>query len=170
MIDMLMSLKTLILSDIRSTYNVGSILRTAECFGVKEAYYAGYTPYPLIEGDQRLPHLSKKINSAIHKTALGAEQYITGLVFNDTLGAIKHAKSQGLLVVALEQSVNSVHLSDFKSSGEFALVLGNEVTGLSKDILKACDQIIEIPQMGKKESLNVSSAAAITLYNLSREK
>jgi 23S rRNA (guanosine2251-2'-O)-methyltransferase len=156
----------LILSDIRSTHNVGSILRSADCFGVKEIWYAGYTPYPKLANDQRLPHISNKITKAIHKTALGAEELLTAKNFQQTREAIVYAKSCGFLVVSLEQSKNSTMLQNFSTPLKIALVIGNEVEGLSQKVLKQSDVILEIPLFGKKESLNVATATAIALYNL----
>jgi 23S rRNA (guanosine2251-2'-O)-methyltransferase len=156
----------LILGDIRSTHNVGSILRSADCFGVTKILFAGYTPYPIIPNDERLPHLVNKITTSIHKTALGAENNIEIKVFEDTASAIASAKSDGYLVVALEQSPNSTPLGEFKFDHPLALLLGNEVHGLTRQTLDSCDMIIEIPQYGKKESLNVATAAAIALYAL----
>jgi 23S rRNA (guanosine2251-2'-O)-methyltransferase len=156
----------LILGDIRSTHNVGSILRSADCFGVTKVFFAGYTPYPRIPDDKRLPHLVNKITASIHKTALGAENNLPIEVFKDTASAIASAKSKGYLVVALEQSPGSTPLEEFKFDRPLALLLGNEVHGLTRQTLDSCDMIIEIPQYGKKESLNVATAGAIALYAL----
>lgn len=156
----------LILVDIRSTHNVGSILRTADCFGVKQVVFSGYTPYPKLNGEKRLPHLSTKLTNAIHKTALGAEKTLSMKVFQDANQAIDYAKSQGYQIVALEQSSKSIRLPSFRSKEPLALLLGNEVNGLASKILEKCDIILEIPLYGKKESLNVSTAAAIALYAL----
>jgi 23S rRNA (guanosine2251-2'-O)-methyltransferase len=156
----------LILCNIRSTHNVGSILRSADCFGVSKVIFTGYTPYPRLPNDSRLPHLVNKITAGIHKTALGAEDNLKIEIFKDTLGAIAQAKSQGFLVVALEQSLGSIPLPKYKFDRPLAMLLGNEVGGLTRQVLDSCDTIIEIPQYGKKESLNVATAAAIALYAL----
>lgn len=156
----------LILCNIRSTHNVGSILRSADCFGVAKVLFAGYTPYPRLPNDDRLPHLVNKIAASIHKTALGAEDNLKIEVHKDTLSAIAKVKSQGFLVVALEQSLGSTPLPKYKFDRPLALLLGNEVGGLTRQALDSCDTIIEIPQYGKKESLNVATAAAIALYAL----
>lgn len=156
----------LILADIRSTHNVGSILRSADCFGVSEVLFAGYTPYPKLPGDKRLPHLAAKLTKAIYKTALGAEATMPMAVFKDVEAAIVYAKAKGYLVAALEQASGSTSLPSFKPKLPMALLLGNEISGLASKTLGQCDIIIEIPQYGKKESLNVATAAAIALYTL----
>lgn len=156
----------LILDNIRSTYNVGSILRTADGFGITEVLFAGYTPYPILYEDPRLPHESRKITNAIHKTALGAEQTIDSKLFDTTKLAIKYAKTQGFRVAALEQAENSTNITEYKATEKTAIVLGNEVNGISSDTLALCDVIIEIPMFGRKESFNVSISAALCLYSL----
>ena len=156
----------LVLVDIRSTHNVGSLLRLADCFGILEVVFTGYTPYPKIPYDKRLPHLAQKITNNIHKTALGAEANLILNIKPDTLEALESLKARGFQIVALEQSPNSINLPNFDLTKKTALLVGNEVTGLPIQILNACDKIIEIPQFGKKESLNVSTAAAIALYSL----
>jgi 23S rRNA (guanosine2251-2'-O)-methyltransferase len=157
----------LILDNIRSTHNVGSILRTADGFGVKQVYYCGYTPYPAVPHDNRLPHESAKIIRAIHKTALGAEATLSGSLFAETKQAISHAKQLGYTVAALEQSTRSTALATYTPPHKVALILGNEVDGMNSDTLSTCDVILEIPMFGTKESFNVSIAAAICLYELS---
>lgn len=156
----------LLLHNIRSTHNVGSIFRTAEGFGVHKIILSGYTPYPTVSGDTRLPHIRDKLTAQIHKTALGAEtmvpfEYQTGLDF----AALKKADYR---IVALEQSPKSVILRDYIVSEKLVLLLGEEVHGIPSDILDQCDDIIEIPMQGKKESFNVSVAGAIALYELAR--
>lgn len=158
-----MSKMAVILGDIRSTHNVGSILRTADGFGVDEVFYAGYTPYPAQKNDARLPHIKNKITKQIAKTALGAEN-TPSHIYKTTLGAITAAKKAGYKVAALEQSPTSSTLQSFAPKNNVALLLGNEVDGISSEILKQCDVILEIPMWGAKESFNVSVAAGIALY------
>jgi len=150
--------------NIRSTHNVGSIFRTAEGFGVSRIILSGYTPYPTIGGDTRLPHISEKLTSQIHKTALGAEKMVP-FEYQETpdLQALKDA---GFRVVGLEQDAKSIQLPDYKSPEKIALLLGEEVHGIEQTLLDQCDDIIEIPMQGKKESFNVSVAAGIALYAL----
>ena len=155
---------TLILHNIRSTHNVGSIFRTAEGFGVEEIILSGYTPYPkLKDKDVRLPHISEKLTSQIHKTALGAENLVPFRYFEN----IEDWLSQNTLpLIALEQSKDSINLKDFKAFDSFALILGEEVNGIEDELLKRSRFTLEIPMFGQKESFNVSVAAGIVLFSL----
>jgi tRNA G18 (ribose-2'-O)-methylase SpoU len=155
-----------ILHNIRSTHNVGSIFRTAEGLGVGKIILSGYTPYPTIPGDTRLPHIHEKLTSQIHKTALGAEQMVP-FEYTDTLDLGTLALA-GYRIVALEQSPQSIVLKDYSAPKKIALLLGEEVHGIPREILEQCDDTIEIPMYGKKESFNVSVAGAIALYELTR--
>ena len=158
----------LIAHNVRSTHNVGSLLRTAEGLGLKQVYLTGYTPYPLIENDNRLPHLKNKIDSQIHKTALGAEKLLTVVVETDINGVIKQLKADGFKIIGLEQNDKSIDLKDFKPPDKMALLVGREVEGIEPELLEQCDAVIEIPMKGKKESFNVVQAAAMALYAISR--
>ena len=154
---------TLVLHNIRSTHNVGSIFRTAEGFGVHQIILSGYTPYPVAPSDPRLPHIAEKLTTQIHKTALGAEEIVKFEHVDDIhawLDSYSHP------VVALEQSDSSIPLPSYKSPAKFALVLGEEVHGITPDILARCSETIEIPMFGQKESFNVSVATGIALYGL----
>lgn len=150
--------------NIRSTHNVGSIFRSSEGFGVSQIILSGYTPYPVIENDSRLPHLSAKLTAQIHKTALGAEELVP-FEYRETLD-LQQLKNDGYRLVALEQAPNSILLSDYKPSDKIALLLGEEVHGIEEQLLAQVDDIIEIPMKGHKESFNVSVAAGIALYAL----
>jgi len=156
----------LVANNIRSTFNVGSLFRTAEGLGIQKVYLCGYTPYPMLKIDQRLPHIAEKLDSAIHKTALGAEHSLAWEYSNSLEEVLNLLRSRGYTLCALEQSENSIDLTTFKSPDKVALVVGEEVNGLSADILKACDKTLEIPMFGKKESYNVSVATAMALYQL----
>lgn len=153
--------------NIRSTHNVGSILRTADGFGVHKVYLSGYTPYPTQPGDSRLPYLRTKITAQIHKTALGAETTVSTEYVADLSLLLRQLKTAGFQIVALEQSPTSKPLPSFKPKGSIALLLGEEVHGITSDLLKLCGAVVEIPMTGKKESFNVSVAAGIALYQLS---
>ncbi len=144
----------LILDNIRSRENVGSIFRTADAAGVSKIYLCGITPRP--------PH------PKISKTALGAETYVPWEYYKDTWRLLKKLKAQGLRLVALEQTKDAVNVFKFKALDfkPLALVVGNEVKGISPKILKYCDKKISIPMYGKKESLNVSVAAGVALYTI----
>lgn len=154
----------LIIHDIRSCHNVGSLLRTAEGLGVGHVYFSGYTPYPIKDNDERLPHLRTKIQNQIHKTALGAEHNLDWSQHSSIEQVISGLKKEGFEIVALEQTKNSIPLPDYHPAGDVAIVLGREVEGVSDDILKLCDNAIEIPMLGNKESFNVVQAAAMALY------
>jgi 23S rRNA (guanosine2251-2'-O)-methyltransferase len=160
----------LIAHDVRSTHNVGSLFRTAEGLGVKFLWLTGYTPYPIGPNDKRMPHIAIKINNQIKKTALGAENLINWQQSDVLEPIIQKLRSQNYKIVALEQSANSVKLQDYKSPAKVALVVGNEVEGLSLKQLNYCDKIVEIPMQGKKESLNVVQATAIALYHITFSK
>ncbi|GAC1392058.1 MAG: TrmH family RNA methyltransferase [Candidatus Saccharimonadales bacterium] len=156
----------LIAHNIRSCHNVGSLFRTCEGLGIETLYLTGYTPFPTTINDLRLPHLQKKISSAIHKTALGAE-YIQKWVYEENLALLlKDLSEQGYRITALEQSPSSVPLAQYINHTKIALIIGNEVNGIEKDIMLKCHDIVEIPMHGQKESFNVVQAAAIALYDI----
>jgi len=150
--------------NIRSTHNVGSIFRTCEGFGVQKLILSGYTPYPKMDHDTRLPHIAEKLTSQIHKTALGAESMVS--FEHQELPDLALLKHEGYRVVGLEQADPSINLREYKTPEKVALLLGEEVHGIEKELLDQCDDIIEIPMAGQKESFNVSVAAGITLYAL----
>jgi tRNA G18 (ribose-2'-O)-methylase SpoU len=156
----------LILYNIRSSHNVGSIFRTADGFAVSQIFIAGYTPYPTYIGDTRLPHIANKITHAIHKTALGAEKNVYFSVHNTIKSAIDDARNKGYKIASLEQSKKSIPINNFKASDKIALVIGNELTGIDKKTLQNSNFIIEIPMFGKKESFNASVSAAIAMYSI----
>lgn len=157
----------LIAHNIRSCHNVGSLLRTADAMAVDKVYLTGYTPYPKLPDDKRLPHIADKMNRQISKTALGAEQSVDWEYAEDALEVLDKLRAQGVTIAALEQSPQALKLSEYEFSGkDISLVVGREVEGLEPDILEASDLHLEIPMLGQKESLNVSSAAAIALYQL----
>lgn len=150
--------------NIRSTHNVGAIFRTSEGFGVSKIILSGYTPYPTLARDSRLPHISRKLTDQIHKTALGTEA-IVPFEYQD-VPDIASLKTAGYRVVGLEQDKRSIMLQDYKTADKIALLLGEEVEGITSDLRDLCDDLIEIPMVGKKESFNVSVATGIALYAL----
>ncbi|MBI4033573.1 TrmH family RNA methyltransferase [Candidatus Saccharibacteria bacterium] len=156
----------LVVHDVRSAHNVGSILRSADGFGVEAVYLTGYSPYPVGPNDKRLPYVAKRAGQQIAKTALGAEKTLHWLHETDISKLVVKLKKAGFLVVALEQTDKSVNLANFKTDKDVALIVGSEIGGIKLRILKAADVCVEIPMSGKKESLNVSVAAAIALYHL----
>jgi len=137
--------------NIRSAYNIGSIFRTADGAGVAKVYLTGYTPAP--------PH------PGISKTALGAEKVVAWEKFAKIGTAIAKLKKEKFKIVALEQYKKSVPYDSIRLKENIALLLGNEVRGLSAAILRKCDKIIEIPMRGEKESLNVAVAFGIAVYS-----
>ncbi len=152
--------------NLRSTHNVGSLLRTAEGLGVKHVYLTGYTPYPASTSDDRLPHIARKIDKAIHKTALGAENQIPWTHIDTIEPVLKQLTADGCTIAALEQTPSSIALPDVHIDTPIALIVGREVEGIEQSVLKLCDMHIEIPMRGQKESFNVVQAAAMALYHL----
>jgi len=151
--------------NIRSTHNIGAIFRTAEGFGISKIFLSGYSPYPTTAQDFRLPHISEKLTSQIHKTALGAEAMVP---FEHTeLPPLQMLKEDGYRIVALEQNDRSINLADYAAPAKVALLIGEEVHGITDELLEQCEDILEIPMVGKKESFNVSVATGIALYALS---
>ncbi len=156
----------IILHDIRSTHNVGSLFRTADCFGTARIFITGYTPYPEHPHDSRLPHIKRKLSNQIHKTALGAELSVPWSYHGDIASLIRELQNDNFQVVALEQASNSIPMPAFKPPDKCALLVGREVEGIEARLLKLCDAVTEIPMYGQKESLNVAQAAAVALYQL----
>jgi len=148
----------LILHNIRSVHNVGSIFRTADACGISKIYLTGYTPTPTDKFDRERKDLSK--------VALGAEKNIPWEKCQSVPSLIKKLKKGGFLIISLEQSPKSVDYKKIKIKDETAFILGNEVKGIPESILKISDLVTEIPMHGKKESLNVSVAAGILLFRV----
>lgn len=141
-----------VLDNVRSAHNVGSILRSADAFRVQKVYMCGFSAVP--------PHPD------IRKTALGAEHSVQWEQRQDILPLLDELRAAGYQLAAAEQAEGSSPLPDFKPSGPIALVLGHEVEGVQEAVLARCDLALEIPQQGSKHSLNVSVAAGILLYAL----
>ena len=142
-----------ILDNVRSLNNVGSVFRTSDAFLVKAVYLCGITATP--------PH------PEIHKTALGAEDSLEWYYFEDTNAAVDKLHEEGYIVYAIEQVENSIILSDLQLNKDckYAVVLGNEVKGVQQSVVDKCDQSIEIPQFGTKHSLNVSVTAGLVIWD-----
>lgn len=147
-----------VLENIRSAYNVGSVFRTADAFLLEAIYICGYTAFP--------PH------KEIKKTALGADETVHWKHFKNIGEALQELKKQGYVVYAVEQAQNSLKLQDVNlhPDTKIAVVLGNEVTGVEQATIGQCDGCIEIPQLGMKHSLNVSVAAGVVLWELVRTR
>ena len=145
-----------VLENIRSAYNVGSVFRTADAFLLEAIYICGYTCTP--------PH------KEIKKTALGAEDSVSWKHFANTDLAIQELKDLGYTVYAVEQAEGSslLHELNYESGQKIAVIMGNEVTGVEQSSIQQCKACIEIPQLGMKHSLNIASAAAVVLWELVR--
>lgn len=148
----------LIIHNVRSAHNVGSLFRTADGMGVSKIFLTGYSGAPIDRFGRK--------DSKVVKASLGAEESVPWEKRTIT-ELIAELKQQGVFVAALEQSPRAVPLHAFTPQKSVALIVGNEVEGVTEDILSLCDAVIEIPMKGKKESLNVSNAGAIALYQLS---
>ena len=162
----------LVLDNIRSCYNVGAIMRTAEGFGISRVILSGYTPR--LHDSKLLPHLREKLDREIHKTALGAEEMLDIEVCDDILLEIGKMKEEGWQIVGLENNIESNRIVQLgseecrqKLSEKVVLVLGEEVHGISESVQRMMDVFVEIPMRGKKESFNVSVAAGIAMYGIS---
>ena len=159
----------LVLDNIRSCYNVGAILRTAEGFGVEKVILSGYTPR--VHDANLLPHLREKIDKEIRKTALGAEDMLDVYSCGDIISELKNLKRQGWQIVGLENNIDKPNLVKLNSpemkekiSDKVVLVLGEEVKGIDYSLYDIIDLFVEIPMKGQKESFNVSVAAGISIY------
>ncbi len=146
-----------ILDNIRSMHNVGSVFRTADAFLIEAIFLCGYTPQP--------PHRD------IQKTALGATETIDWIYFPTTMEAVQMLKEKGYRIFAVEQAEGSISLERFVQTEEkTAVIFGNEVDGVDATVLPLCDGCIEIPQLGMKHSLNISVAAGIVFWEMVRER
>lgn len=154
----------IIIHNIRSTYNVGAILRTAEAFGLQTVFISGYSPYPKIPNDNRLPHIVSKLTNQIKKSSLGAEEMLEIKLYDNP--PIEELKKQRYEIIGLEQHKDSTILPKFRPTKKWALILGEEVNGIDENLINQCDTLIEIPMAGRKESFNVSVATGIALYAL----
>jgi 23S rRNA (guanosine2251-2'-O)-methyltransferase len=146
---------TLILDSLRSSFNIGSIFRTAECFSINELILCGYTATPE--------------NEKVQKTSMGTSDFVKWQSIKQTEEAITELKKQGVKIYALETTSNATSIHKTKFEEPCALVLGNEALGISKEILRLVDEIISVPLSGRKNSLNVGVTAAICCYEVSKQ-
>lgn len=153
----------LIAHDIRSAHNVGAFLRTADGAGVSKVYLTGYTMEPSLK-----KYLLTQAEKQIKKTALGAEETVAWEKHTDVTMLLRELKEVGFTIYALEQDERSIPYDSVTDDKKIALLVGNEVEGLSSEILALCDAILEIPMRGSKNSLNVSVATGIALYELTQ--
>jgi 23S rRNA (guanosine2251-2'-O)-methyltransferase len=154
----------LVLDDVRSAHNVGALFRTADAVGIEKMLLCGITPYPKLANDTRLPHLAERATNQIAKTALGAENTVLFEYCAEILPALMRLKDAGYKLYALEQAPNSKSLFSAGPAEKAAIIVGHERVGLQDELLRACDQILHIPMVGKKESLNVTVAGSLALY------
>ena len=143
-----------ILDNVRSLNNIGSVFRTCDAFLIEKIYLCGITATPP--------------NKEIHKTALGATDSVVWEYVENTLLAVEKLKEQGVYIISIEQAENSTMLNDFQSNGKqkYAIIFGNEVKGVEQEVVSASDEVIEIPQYGTKHSLNISVSAGIAIWEL----
>ncbi|MBT8253903.1 MAG: RNA methyltransferase [Flavobacteriaceae bacterium] len=143
-----------VLDNVRSLNNVGSVFRTCDAFRVEKIYLCGITATP--------PHKD------IHKTALGSTESVEWDYVEKTSDLAKQLKSSGIKLIGIEQTENAVPLQDFdpQKGVTYAIIFGHEVNGIDQDVIDICDQCIEIPQFGTKHSLNVAVSAGITIWDL----
>jgi tRNA G18 (ribose-2'-O)-methylase SpoU len=144
----------IVLDDIRSLHNIGSVFRTADAFLIEKIYLCGITATPP--------------NKEIHKTALGATETVTWEHHKNVLEVIENLKKEAVTTLAIEQVQSAIFLQDFtvEKDKKYALVFGNEVHGVSQEAVALCDGSIEIPQLGTKHSLNISVSAGIVVWDL----
>ncbi len=144
----------IVLDNIRSMHNVGSVFRTADAFRLEGLYLCGISACPP--------------QAEIHKTALGAEDSVDWQYYQETELALQELKAKGYELYALEQAEHSLSLPEFtaKTDKKYALVLGNEVHGVQQSVINLCDACLEIPQFGTKHSLNVSVASGIAIWQM----
>jgi 23S rRNA (guanosine2251-2'-O)-methyltransferase len=154
----------ILLPDIRSAYNVGSIFRSADCFGAEKVYLTGTTPRPT----DRFGRSSSGPQKEIAKTALGGEKTVPWEYVEKAKEIIKKAKKEGFAIVGIEQDKAAIPFSVYTKPEKILCIFGNEVEGIPKEILKLCDRIIEIEMKGNKESLNVAVCAGVALFELLR--
>ena len=147
----------IVLDNIRSLHNVGSVFRTADAFRLQGVWLCGITACPPA--------------AEIHKTALGAEDSVSWEYFEDTLDAVERLQREGYEVLAVEQVEGSLKLNTFRTdpAKRYALILGNEVKGVRQDVVDAADAALEIPQYGTKHSMNVSVTAGIVMWEVERQ-
>lgn len=146
-----------VLDDVRSMYNVGSVFRTADAFRVSSIYLCGITATP--------PH------AEIHKTALGAEDTVDWKHFDNTMQAVSSLRAEGYKIFSIEQCEGSTMLQNLELNPhtKYAVILGNEVKGVKQEVVDASDACLEIPQFGTKHSLNVSTTAGMVIWEFAKQ-
>lgn len=145
-----------VLDNVRSMHNVGSVFRTADAFLIESIFLCGYTPRP--------PHRD------IHKTALGATETVNWEYIENIIAIVKRLQDEGFTIYAIEQATQSrtLNLFTFDKEKKYALIFGNEVEGVQQAVIDMCDGCVEIPQLGTKHSLNISVAVGIALWEATK--
>ncbi len=143
----------IILDNVRSLHNIGSVFRTADAFLIEKIYLCGITAKP--------PHKD------IRKTALGATESVAWHYSENTLDVVRQVQKEGYKAIAIEQATEATMLNEFeiRKENKYALIFGNEVKGVDQEVVKNCDEVIEIPQFGTKHSLNISVCAGVVIWN-----
>jgi len=144
--------KSVFLADIRSGWNVGSFFRTADSLGLDHIYLSGITPFP--------PH------KEISKTALDADIFVSWTYAKNSQDIVSLLKKNGVKIIAMELTETAIEISSADFSGNVCLVMGNEISGVSPEILDLCDEVVYIPMKGKKQSMNVSVAGSIGIWEM----
>ncbi len=153
----------IIAHNIRSAHNVGAFFRTADGAGVSKIYLTGYTCAPF---NEEKDVIETKAQRSLGKTALGAVKFVKWEKRESIFELLQELKEKKFQILALEKTENSQNIFSFENKFPCALILGNETRGIDKKILEVCDDVLEIPMRGKKESLNVSVAAGVAMYAL----
>lgn len=152
--------------NLRSVHNVGSLLRTGEVFAADKVYVTGFTPYPTHPGDERDAKLQARQTKQMAKAAAGAERTMPFERSEDVYALLNSLRDEGYVVAGLEIDAAAVTITGYTPGEKVALLLGDEVAGVSSELRESCDVLLEIPMYGRKDSLNVSVAAGIALYAL----
>lgn len=152
--------------NLRSVFNVGSLLRTSDVFAVERVYVTGFTPYPSQPDDSRDPKLQAQLTKRMAKSAAGAEHTMPVTAHTDVYTLLDTLRAAGYTVAGLEVDADAVSTTDYRPPDRIALLLGDEVLGIEATLRERCDVLLQIPMYGQKSSLNVSVAAGIALHSL----
>jgi len=152
--------------NLRSVFNVGSLLRTSDVFAVERVYVTGFTPYPSQPDDPRDPGLQARLTKRLAKSAAGAERTMPVTHLSDVYALFDDLRAAGYTVAGLEIDDGAVALGDYRPPDRIALLLGDEVRGIEAPLRERCDVLLQVPMYGQKTSLNVSVAAGIALHDL----
>jgi len=161
----------LLVNNVRSIYNIGSLFRLADAVGLSKLYLTGFTPYPKKTDDDRPAYVATKTDQAIKKTALEGLGNVAWEYHPNAVDVCQKLKGDGVLLVGIEQTSTSLNYLDYLKSDHFlesqavCFIVGHETGGVDQDVLDLCDKVIEIPMLGKGKSLNVAMSATVVLYS-----